>query len=98
MDIEGRRRSENFEDRGQGAAGASGGGLAVGALVSTLVRRLGLRGTVVLAALAGVAYFVLPSSLRQMLLGAVTGQGAPRSAQSAGGSVCKASASNAKAC
>ena len=40
MDIEGQRRSDNFEDRGRGEGG--GGGLGAGALLF-LAQRLGLK-------------------------------------------------------
>jgi len=96
MDIEGRRRSDNFEDRGQGGGGR-GAGIPV-ALVGALVQRLGLRGSLVVAAIVGVGYFVLPASLRQALFGAVTGQAASGSPGSAGGSACQASPENGKAC
>jgi predicted metalloprotease len=99
MDIEGRRRSDNFEDRGRGGGG--GGGAAAGvpiAALGMLLRRLGLRGTLVVAAIAGVAYFVLPDSFRQLLLGAVTGGATSSPSGAAAGSVCEASAVNKGAC
>ena len=95
MDIEGQRRSDNFEDRGRGEGGG-GGGLGAGVLLF-LAQRLGLKGTLVVGAIAAVAYFFLPSSLRQALFGAVTG-GSSSSGVSSSGSVCQASASNGKAC
>jgi predicted metalloprotease len=96
MDIEGRRRSDNFEDRGQGG-GRAAAGLPVAALAA-IVQRLGLRGSLIVAAIAGVAYFVLPASVRQMLLGAVTGNSGASSPAATGGSACQASPGNAKAC
>jgi len=101
VDIRGQRRSDNFEDRGRGEGGGSAGAFAITALLSTIVRRVGLRGTLVLAAIAGVAYFVLPASVRQLLLGAVTGSSATSSSGADGASsssVCKASAGNDAAC
>jgi uncharacterized protein len=97
VDIQGRRRSDNFEDRGQGGGDGRAAGLPLVAL-GAIVRRLGLRGTLVLVAIGGVAYFVLPANVRQMLLGAVTGgePAVPRGA--AGGSVCQASPGNDRAC
>lgn len=86
MDIGGQRRSDNVEDRGRGAGG--GGGVSVN-LIWTLFQVLGFKGTLALGALVGVGYLVMPSGLRQQL----TGGGGP-----SGGSACKASASNAKAC
>ena len=60
----------------------------------SVVRLLGVKGTLVVGALAGIAYLVLPSSVTQQLLGAQGGsQGG-----SGVGSVCEASPSNGKAC
>lgn len=98
MDIQGQRRSDNFEDRGRGARGGGGAAGIPIALLSTLVRRIGLRGTLVIAAIAAVAYFVLPASVRQMLFGAVTGDASPAPAGGPEGGVCQASPSNGKAC
>lgn len=99
MDIRGRRRSSNFEDRGRGG-GSSGGRLPMGALALVL-RRLGLRNALILAAVVALGYFVLPASLRQSLLAAVTGGGGDSgtvAAEPSGGSVCQATASNGEAC
>jgi len=100
LETEGRRRSNNFEDRGSADRGAriAGGGLPVG-LLSALVRQLGFKGTVVVAAVLGVGYFVLPASVRQMLLGGApaTAQG-PAGARAQGAGACDASATNTKAC
>jgi len=95
MEIEGRRRSSNFEDRGRGAGG--GGGLPVNALVS-FARLLGPKGMLVVGGLAAVGYFVLPSGLRQQLFGALTGSQGAQQGPSGTGSVCQASADNGKAC
>jgi hypothetical protein len=101
MRIEGHRRSNNIEDRGRGGgAGGGRGGVPVRAL-SSIFRLLGLKGILILGAVLVVGYFVLPSGLRQQLLGALSG-GAGGSAQGQGqpgaGSSCKASPSNEKAC
>jgi predicted metalloprotease len=73
MDTEGRRRSDNFEDRGQGAGGGRAGmALPIQALFG-LVRILGIKGTVVVAAVLGVGYFLLPSGIKQQLLGSAGG-------------------------
>ncbi len=94
MDTEGRRRSDNFEDRGQGGGGfRSAGGFPV-QLLFTLMRFLGVKGTLLVAALGAVFYF-LPDSVKQRLLGG--DQGASPGGNSVG-SVCKASPGNAKAC
>ncbi|MFZ5895139.1 MAG: neutral zinc metallopeptidase [Myxococcota bacterium] len=95
MEIEGRRRSTNFEDRGAGRGGG-GGGVPIQA-ISSLFRILGPKGTVIVAAIAGVGYFVLPSGLKQQLLRALTG-GQTTSSTAGGGKVCDASQKNAKAC
>src|SRR5688500_9111332 len=94
MDLEGRRRSTNFEDRGRGGGG--GGGLPIQAL-SSITRLIGLKGTLVLAAVAAIGYFVLPSSLKQQLIQALAG-GEQGSGSAAAGKVCEASPDNAKAC
>src|SRR5262245_14046513 len=96
MEIEGRRRSSNFEDRGRGGGGG-GGGLPINAL-STVVRLLGVKGTLVVGAIAGIGYFLVPQSLRQALLRAVGGSGVDSSPAQGSGSVCQASAGNGKAC
>jgi predicted metalloprotease len=96
MEIEGRRRSTNFEDRGAGSGGGGGGGLPIQAFTS-LLRILGPKGAVALAAIAGVGYFVLPSGLKQQLLQALSG-GQATSTAAGRGKVCDASQKNAKAC
>jgi hypothetical protein len=95
MDTEGRRRSDNFEDRGQGAGGRRAGlALPIQALFG-LVRILGIKGTVVVAAVLGVGYFLLPPGIKQQLLGS---GGGPANGGASATSVCKASPSSAKAC
>ncbi|MGD9968115.1 MAG: neutral zinc metallopeptidase [Hyphomonadaceae bacterium] len=91
MRTEGQRRSDNFEDRGRGGGG---GGLPAGALFAIL-RRIGLRGIlIVVVVLAGI-YFFAPPGIKDMVFGALLG-GVPGQAQSQGeGSVCE---SNAQAC
>jgi predicted metalloprotease len=91
MDISGRRRSSQFEDRGEGSAG--GGGLGVHTLF-TLVQFLGVKGTLVVGAIAAVGYFVLPSSIKQQLFGG----GAEGPGGKGSGSVCQSSPENGKAC
>jgi uncharacterized protein len=98
METEGRRRSTNFEDRGSGRGGGGGGGLPVQAL-SSLVRFLGIKGTLIAGAVLGVGFLVLPASIKQQLLGALSGGGsAPQGSGQGAGSVCQASAENGKAC
>jgi uncharacterized protein len=95
MRIEGHRRSSNVEDRGRGGGG--GGGVPVQAL-GAVFRLLGVKGALIVGALLVVGYFVLPSGLRQQLLGALSdGAGSGQGAQGTG-SACKASPANEKAC
>jgi uncharacterized protein len=96
MRIEGHRRSTKFEDRGRGSGGG-GGGLPVRALAS-VARLLGVKGTLIVAGVLGAGYFLLPSGIKQQILGALSQtQGASEGAQGAG-SVCQASPGNGKAC
>lgn len=97
MEIEGRRRSEKFEDRGRGGGGAGGGGVPIRALLS-VVKLLGPKGALAVAAVCGVGYFVLPSGLKQQLLGALTGGQNAAQGSPGAGSVCNASPGNGKAC
>ncbi|MGC4086754.1 MAG: neutral zinc metallopeptidase [Polyangiaceae bacterium] len=97
METEGRRRSTNFEDRGSGGGGGGGGGLPINAL-SGLVRLLGVKGTLVVGAIAGIGYFVLPTGLRNALLRAVGGGSVASGPTTSGGSVCKSSPESGKAC
>jgi len=91
MKIEGRRRSSNFEDRGRGGGG---GGLPIQAL-SSVMRLLGIKGTLIVGALAAGAFFLLPAGLKGQLLGLV---GGGQEASSGTGSVCDASEGSGKAC
>jgi predicted metalloprotease len=93
MEIEGRRRSTNFEDRGRGGGG--GGGIPLQAL-SSVVRLMGVKGSLIAGAIVAGGSFLLPSGIKQQLFGALSGEGS-QGAQG-GGSVCQASPSNGKAC
>ena len=73
MDTEGRRRSDNFEDRGAGSGRGPGGGAAP-ALFAGLLRTLGVRGTLVVVAVVGGIYLFAPASLKQAILGALSGE------------------------
>ncbi len=96
METGGRRQSDNFEDRGRGEGGPSRAGIGLPIqLLFGLVRVLGFKGTLVLAAVAAAGYFLLPAGIKQQLFGG--GQG-PAQTGRAAGSVCKASPGNAKAC
>lgn len=96
MEIEGRRRSTNFEDRGAGGRG--GGGIGVSAL-SSVVRMLGLKGTAIVGAVVAAIYFLAPASVKQALLGVLSGgsQGSGEASQGSG-SACQLSPTNDKAC
>jgi predicted metalloprotease len=96
MDTEGRRRSDNFEDRGAGSR--AGGGGAAPALLMGLMRTLGLRGTLVLIAIAGGVYLFAPASLKQAIFGAVSGDPSGGRGAGAGSSVCAASPAFGRAC
>jgi len=95
MRTDGQRRSDNFQDRGTGAGGGGRGGVPL-RLISSLVRMLGFKGTLIVAGVAGLGYFFLPSSLKQQAIAIVTGGEAAGPAT--GGSACEASPKNTKAC
>jgi predicted metalloprotease len=97
MRTEGHRRSSNFEDRGSGRGGGGGGGLPIQALFS-LVSLLGFKGTLIAGAVLAIGFFMLPSGLKQELLGALTGGGQGAMSEAGTGSVCAASPENGAAC
>src|SRR5262245_2300837 len=96
MRIEDQRRSDNFEDRGTGGGGGRGGGVPIQALFG-LVRLLGVKGTLIAGGLAAIGFVMMPSGLKQELLGALMGgdAGAP---SASGASVWQASQANGAAC
>ncbi len=59
---------------------------------------LGVKGTLIIGAIAGIGYFLLPSGVRTALLSALTGSQQVTSASGSGGKTCEASASNKSAC
>ena len=93
MRTEGQRRSDNFEDRGRGGGGMGGGGLPGGALFAIL-RRIGIRGILIVAVIGGVIWFAFPQFRAPILqlLGISGGGGQVAQGE---GSVCE---SNAQAC
>jgi predicted metalloprotease len=98
VEIEGRRRSSKFEDRGSGGGGGGGGGLPINAL-SSLVRLLGFKGTAIVGAIGAAVFFLAPASVKQALLSALSGGGnAPQSTSAGSGSACQATPANNKAC
>jgi hypothetical protein len=97
MRTEGRRQSTNFEDRGSGASGG-GRGLPIQGLAS-IVRFLGIKGTLIAGLVLGGGFLLLPASIKQQLLGVLSGGASSSTATPAGGgSVCQASPVNGKAC
>ncbi len=96
MEIEGRRRSDNFEDRGRGSGGGGRAGIPIQAL-GAVVKLLGVKGTLIAAGVAVGGYLLLPAALKQQLVVALAG-GESLSGGGSSGSVCQSSASNARAC
>lgn len=96
MDTEGRRRSDNFEDRG---AGGGRSGMASAAVLG-LLRMLGLRGTLVLVAVVGGIYLLAPAGLKQAIVGALSGDspGASSGGTASANHVCTASPAFGRAC
>jgi predicted metalloprotease len=92
MRTEGQRRSDNFEDRGRGRGGGGGGGLPSGALFAIL-RRIGLRGILIVAVIGAVVWFAFPG-MRAPLL-SLLGLGGGAAVTQGEGSVCE---TNAQAC
>jgi predicted metalloprotease len=101
MDTEGRRRSDNFEDRGSGDGGRYAGGGMASAAVFGLLRLLGWRGALVVIAVVGGVYLFAPAGLKQAILG-VLSSGDQSAARRVGtgtmGSACAASPSFGRAC
>ncbi len=99
MRIDGRRRSENFEDRGTGSGRSAGGrgGIPVQALVG-IARRLGVRGTLIVGAIGVGIFFFAPPEVRSSILGLLTGGGPGPSATTPGTSACAISPAHTQAC
>lgn len=94
MRIDNQRRSDNFEDRGRGSAGGmAAGGLGAMALFSVL-RRLGLRGALLVIVLLAGVYFFNPFGLREVVFGQLLGApaGQTQAVGGAGGGACEAHA------
>jgi hypothetical protein len=60
MRTDGHRRSDNFEDRGRGSGGGMGGGGLPGGMLFALLRRIGIRGILIVAVLGGIVWFGFP--------------------------------------
>ena len=98
METEGKRRSDNFEDRGAAGGRYAAGGAAPAALAG-LLRTLGVRGTLVLIAVLGIGYLIAPAGVKQAILGALSGdQSAGNAGAGSMGSVCAASPAMGRAC
>lgn len=90
MDIDGKRRSDNFEDRGAGSAIGGGGGIGT-QLLAFAFRYFGFKGVLIAGLALGGAYLLAPSSVKQSLVGGTA-------VRSSGGRVCDSSPTNAAAC
>lgn len=87
MRIENQDPSGNVRDRGSG--GAVGAGVGAGVLFA-IIRRIGIRGTLIAIAILAAIYFFNPFGLRDAVFGAIFG-GVPGQTQSEGtGSACAA--------
>ena len=64
------------------------------------MRLFGIKGTLIVGAVLGAGFFLLPSGLKQQLLGALQGggEGQPAGSGQGASSVCQASPANNKAC
>ncbi len=70
MRTDGHRRSDNFEDRGRGFGGGMGGGGLPGGMLFAILRRIGIRGILIVAVLGGIVWFGFPqfrAPIMQML-------------------------------
>jgi uncharacterized protein len=95
MRIEDQRRSDKFEDRGQGGGG---GGRIGGQGLMNIVRLLGVKGTLIAGGVCAAVYFMAPQSLKSTLMQALLGGGGQGEIQSGGTGACAVSEANAKAC
>jgi len=94
MRTEGQRRSDNFEDRGRGSGGM-GGGVPAGALFAIL-RRIGLRGILIVAVIGGVIWFAFPQFRAPIM--ALLGIGGGGQVAQGEGSVCESDPAAGQAC
>lgn len=92
MDLGGKRRSDNFEDRGAGKGGGAprGAGMAP-QLLMMVVQRFGIKGIIIAGVVVGALYLFSPTTVKQGLLGGGV-------ATQSEGKVCDVSAKNADAC
>lgn len=94
MQLDGQRRSSNFEDRGSGGGGGGRGRGGAGGILSTLFRLFGWKGALAGGVVLAGAFFFAPASVKQALFGASSAPAGPGES----GSVCKSSPKNAQAC
>lgn len=92
MDIDGKRRSDNFEDRGHGSAGGSSGSGGGMRLLSMAYRKFGFKGVLVAGVVIGGVILFAPDSVKQATIGSST------TTTKGSGSVCDASPKNSRAC
>jgi uncharacterized protein len=94
MRTDNQRPSDNFEDRGRGG-GAVGAGVGAGVLFA-IMRRIGIRGTLIAVVALGAIYLFNPFGIRDAVFGALVG-GVPGQSQTTAseGNVCD---SQAQAC
>ena len=99
MRTEGQRRSDNFEDRGRGSGGGMGGGGLPGGTLFAILRRIGLRGILIVGIVLAGIYFFAPPGIKNMVFGAILG-GVPGQSQTTQGegTVCDSSAGATQAC
>jgi uncharacterized protein len=93
MRTEGQRRSDNFEDRGRGSGGGMGGGGLPGGALFAILRRIGIRGILIVAVVGGIIWFAFPQFRAPIM--ALLGIGGGGQVAQGEGSVCE---SNAQAC
>lgn len=91
MRTDGHRRSDNFEDRGRGSGGGMGGGGLPGGMLFAILRRIGIRGILIVAVLGGIVWFGFPQFRAPIMQLLGIGGGGGEVAQGEG-SVCEAEA------
>lgn len=96
MRIGNSRRSDNFEDRGQGGGGGGGGGIGP-QLLFRVIRVLGFKGTVIAGVVVAGIYLVAPKGVKTAMSQALGG-GSAVTTQAKGPGACQASETNAQAC
>ncbi len=95
MRTDNQRRSDNFQDRGTGRGGGGGRGALAGAGGLGVLRRLGLRGIILVGLVLLGVYFFAPANIKNLVFGSLFGMTPGQSAVEATGAVCDA---HAQAC